>query len=245
MEILDFSQLLTTEALIGVLSLTLLELVLGIDNIVFISILASKLPKENQRKARNIGLFFAMIIRICLLFAITWIMGLSKTLFTVFEQDISGKDIILIIGGLFLIYKSTTEIHHKISGKDEEGSVGKNKKVNTVFSVVFQIILIDIVFSVDSILTAVGLTKIILVMVIAVIISMIMMMLFSGKISSYIEERSSIKMIALSFLMMIGLMLVIEGLNPELHIPKGYIYFGLAYAFLVEQLNLRAEKRRK
>lgn len=239
----DFDALLTVDGLIGVLSLTLLELVLGIDNIVFISIIASRLPEHEQKKARNIGLLLAMLIRIALLFAITWVIGLKDPLITVFSHDFSGRDIILLAGGLFLMYKSTTEIHKKISVLEEDEHTTKKKK-GSFIPIVLQIVLIDIVFSFDSVLTAVGVTDIILVMIIAVVISILVMMLFAGKLSDFVNKYPAIKMLALSFLLMIGLMLVIEALNdPHIHIPKGYIYFGMAYALGVELLNMRMRKK--
>ena len=251
-------QLGTVDGIIGLLTLTLLELVLGIDNIVFISIIASRLPEKEQPKARNIGLLLAMLMRVALLFGITWVIGLKEPLFAAGDflpqsfggfidlaHGFSGRDIILIAGGLFLMYKSTTEIHKKVSGL-EEGVEDQPKKIRRVSmtGIITQIVLIDIVFSFDSVLTAVGLTGNILVMIIAVIVSIIIMMLFAKKISGFINRHPSIKMLALSFLLMIGLMLVIEGINdPQIHIPKGYIYFGMAYALLVELLNMRARRK--
>lgn len=244
----DFSALLTLDGIIGLITLTLLELVLGIDNIVFISIIAGRLPVEKQKKARNIGLALAMIMRIALLFGITWIIGLKEPMFTVFDHGISAKDMILIAGGLFLMYKSTTEIHKKITGLEEdensEEEVSRARKIS-MSAIIFQIVLIDIVFSFDSVLTAVGLTDIIATMILAVIISIIVMMIFAGKIASFVNKHPSIKMLALSFLLMIGLMLVIEGVNdPHIHIPKGYIYFGMAYALVVELLNMRVRRKK-
>ncbi|MBK7129779.1 MAG: TerC family protein [Crocinitomicaceae bacterium] len=241
---MEFEALLTVDGLIGLFTLTLLELVLGIDNIVFISIIASRLPEKEQPKARNIGLLLAMFMRIGLLFGITWVIGLKEPFFTLFEHGFSGRDLILICGGLFLMYKSTTEIHKKITVLEDEEQEVKKKKGNLV-SIVLQIVLIDIVFSFDSVLTAVGLTDIILVMILAVIISIIIMMLFASKIAGFVNKYPAIKMLALSFLLMIGLMLIIEGINdPNIHIPKGYIYFGMAYALGVELLNMRARKKR-
>jgi len=241
---LDFHALLTLDGLIGVLSLTLLELVLGIDNIVFISIIAARLPEKEQPRARNIGLALAMVMRVCLLFGITWVIGLKEPFFTIFDHGFSGRDIILLCGGLFLMYKSTTEIHKKVRNLEEADSPENKKKKGSFTAIVLQIVLIDIVFSFDSVLTAVGLTDVILVMIIAVIISIAIMMLFAGKIAGFVNKHPSIKMLALSFLLMIGLMLVIEGLNdPNIHIPKGYIYFGMAYALGVELLNMRSRKK--
>ena len=239
---MDFSALLTVDGLIGLLTLTLLELVLGIDNIVFISIISSRLPEKDQPKARNIGLAIAMLMRILLLFGITWVISLTQPLVTIFEHAFSAKDLILVVGGLFLMYKSTTEIHKKITGAEEELTV--KKKQSNFLAIVLQIVLVDLVFSFDSVLTAVGLTDVIAIMIIAVVISIIIMMLFAGKIAGFVNKYPSIKMLALSFLLMIGLMLVIEGVNdPHIHIPKGYIYFGMAYALLVELLNMRARRK--
>ncbi|MBK9191696.1 MAG: TerC family protein [Crocinitomicaceae bacterium] len=241
---MDISVLFTADGIIGLLTLTILELVLGIDNVVFISIIAGRLPEKEQPKARNVGLLFAMIMRICLLFGITWVIGLTEPVVTLFEHPFSVKDLILIAGGLFLMYKSTTEIHKKITHLEEDHLPNASKKKGKFAGIVLQIVLIDLVFSFDSVLTAVGLTDIILVMIIAVVISIIIMMLFAGKISGFVNKYPAIKMLALSFLLMIGLMLVIEGINdPHIHIPKGYIYFGMAYALLVELLNMRVRKK--
>lgn len=253
-----FDALFTADGLIGLFTLTILELVLGIDNIVFISIIAARLPEKEQPKARNLGLILAMIMRVGLLFGITWVIGLKEPFFLAgdflpdafggfidLKHGFSGRDLILLAGGLFLMYKSTTEIHKKVSGL-EEGKPDQPEKIKKVnfTSIVLQIVLIDIVFSFDSVLTAVGLTDVIIVMILAVIISIIIMMLFANKISGFINRHPSIKMLALSFLLMIGLMLVIEGINdPNIHIPKGYVYFGMVYAFIVELLNMRARRK--
>ena len=241
---MDISVLFTADGIIGLLTLTILELVLGIDNVVFISIIAGRLPEKEQPKARNVGLALAMVMRICLLFGITWVIGLTEPVLTLFEHPFSVKDLILIAGGLFLMYKSTTEIHKKITHLEEDHLPSASKKKGKFAGIVLQIVLIDLVFSFDSVLNAVGLTDIILVMIIAVVISIIIMMLFAGKISAFVNKYPAIKMLALSFLLMIGLMLVIEGINdPHIHIPKGYIYFGMAYALLVELLNMRVRKK--
>jgi predicted tellurium resistance membrane protein TerC len=241
---MDISVLFTADGIIGLLTLTILELVLGIDNVVFISIIAGRLPEKEQPKARNLGLAFAMVMRICLLFGITWVIGLTEPVVTIYDHPFSVKDLILIAGGLFLMYKSTTEIHKKITHLEEDHLPHASKKKGKFAAIVLQIVLIDLVFSFDSVLTAVGLTDIILVMIIAVVISIAIMMLFAGKISAFVNKYPAIKMLALSFLLMIGLMLVIEGINdPHIHIPKGYIYFGMAYALLVELLNMRVRKK--
>jgi predicted tellurium resistance membrane protein TerC len=218
-------------------TLTALEIVLGIDNIIFISIQASKLPVHLQEKARLIGLGLAMFIRVALLFSLTWLMGLTAPLFTVFGNEISGRDLILISGGLFLIWKSTVEIHEKLEG-EESVSI---KSVGTTFgAVIFQILLLDIVFSLDSIITALGMADQLSIMVAAVVIAVFFMMAFSGKISAFVEQHPTIKMLALSFLLLIGVALMGDGM--DMHIPKGYIYFTMAFSVIVEILNLRMRK---
>ena len=218
----------------ALVTLSALEIVLGIDNIIFISIQASKLPVHLQEKARLVGLGLAMFIRIALLFSLTWLMGLTAPLFAVFGNEISGRDMILISGGLFLLWKSTMEIHEKLEGEEEVSSAG----VGTTFgAVLVQILLLDIVFSLDSIITALGMASQLAVMVAAVVIAVVFMMLFSGKISAFVDKHPTIKMLALSFLMLIGVALIGDGF--DMHIPKGYIYFAMAFSVLVEMLNLR------
>jgi predicted tellurium resistance membrane protein TerC len=218
-------------------TLTALEIVLGIDNIIFISIQASKLPVHQQEKARKIGLALAMAIRVGLLFSLSWLMGLTAPLFTVLGNEISGRDLILISGGLFLLWKSTMEIHEKLEGDVEISAA----RVGVTFgSVIVQILLLDIVFSLDSIITALGMASQLAVMISAVVISVGFMMLFSGKISSFVEKHPTIKMLALSFLLLIGVALIGDGF--DMHIPKGYIYFAMAFSVLVEMLNLRQRR---
>ena len=224
---------------VALATLTLLELVLGIDNIIFISILVSKLPKERQEMARRIGLFMAMFLRIALLLLLSVIIGLVEPLFTVMDQPFSGRDLILLAGGLFLIWKSTGEIHHSLEG--EETTVGMQAKVNVMATIV-QIILIDLVFSLDSIITAVGMVDDVRIMIAAVVISLALMMLFAKSIGEVVDAHPSIKMLALSFLVVVGVVLVAEGFGH--HVPKGYIYFGMAFAFSVEMLNIRFRKKR-
>lgn len=219
-------------------TLTVLELVLGIDNVIFISILSSKLPPEQQARARFIGLSLALIMRVILLFSLSWVIGLTAPLFTVFGQEVSGRDLVLLIGGLFLIAKSTHEIHGSLEG--EEGHV--SKKVYSGFaSVIVQITLLDIVFSLDSVITAVGMVNNLWIMIAAVVISIIAMMLFAGSIGAFVQRHPTIKMLALSFLLLIGVTLIAEGLHQ--HIPKGYIYFAMAFSVLVEILNMRLRKK--
>lgn len=225
------------QAWIGLLTLTALEIVLGIDNIIFISILAGKLPAEKQKPARRIGLGLAMITRILLLFSITLIMSLTAPWFTVFGRGISGRDIILIIGGLFLIAKSTHEIHDKLEGKDHETSA---KGRASFTSVLIQIMLLDIVFSLDSVITAVGMISELSIMITAIVIAVIIMMWFAEPISNFVNKHPTIKMLALAFLLMIGLLLIADGLGQ--HIPKGYAYFAMGFSVFVEMLNLKASK---
>lgn len=230
--------ILQPQYLIALLTLTVLEIVLGIDNIIFISILAGRLPVDKRKKARIVGLALAMITRIALLFSLTWIMHLTNPLFNVFGQEISWRDLILILGGLFLLAKSTHEIHNKLEGPDGE----KSTKVFPSFkAVIIQIMLLDIVFSLDSVITAVGMVDKLLVMVIAVVIAVIFMMWFSGRISDFVEDHPTIKMLALSFLLLIGVTLIAEGFDQ--HIPKGYIYFAMAFSVFVEMLNLKMRSK--
>ena len=224
---------------VALVTLTVLELVLGIDNIIFISILVSKLPKEKQEMARRIGLFMAMFMRIGLLLLLSVIIGLVEPLFTVMNQAFSGRDLILLAGGLFLIWKSTGEIHHSLEGDEAPAEV--KAKVHLMATIV-QIMLIDLVFSLDSIITAVGMVDDVRIMITAVIISLGLMMLSAKSIGEFVDAHPSIKMLALSFLVVVGVVLVAEGFGH--HVPKGYIYFGMAFAFSVEMLNIRFRKKR-
>jgi predicted tellurium resistance membrane protein TerC len=218
-------------------TLTALELVLGIDNIVFISILAGKLPAEQQQKARLTGLALAMLMRVGLLFSLSWIISLTAPLFTVLGQEISGRDLVLIAGGLFLIGKATHEIHGKLEG--EEGSASTRVKPS-FFSVIVQILLLDIVFSLDSVITAVGMVDEIWIMIAAVVVAILFMMAFANPISNFVDRHPTVKMLALSFLLLIGVTLLAEAFDR--HIPKGYIYFAMAFSVFVEMLNLRLRK---
>jgi predicted tellurium resistance membrane protein TerC len=228
------------QAWIAFATLTALELVLGIDNIIFISILVDKLPKERREFARRIGLFMAMFMRIGLLLVLAWIVGLVAPLFTVLGQEISGRDLILIAGGLFLIYKSTGEIHQSLEGEEEHGSSAVKA---TMTAVILQIMVIDLVFSLDSIITAVGMVDDVRVMIAAVVASVALMMLFAGPIGRFVSDHPTIKMLALAFLVVVGVVLVAEGFDH--HVPKGYIYFGMAFSLGVEMLNIRLRKSAK
>lgn len=228
-------ELLNPEIWIALATLTSLEIVLGIDNIIFISILTGKLPVAQQPKARTLGLAMAMLMRIGLLFSLTWVMGLTKPLFDLFHHPVAGRDLILILGGLFLIAKSTHEIHDKLEGDEAHASGGGRKA--SFFSVIVQIMLLDIVFSLDSVITAVGMSDKIFVMVAAVMIAVAFMMVFSSAISQFVHDHPTVKILALSFLILIGVNLVAEGFHQP--IPKGYIYFSMAFSVMVEMLNLR------
>jgi predicted tellurium resistance membrane protein TerC len=224
----------SAEGWIALGTLTVLEIVLGIDNIVFISILAGKLPPQDRGRARRVGLSLAMLIRILLLLSITWVMSLTAPLFAVFGQEISGRDLILLVGGLFLLGKSTLEIHEKLEGAEGHGSA---KVAKSFASVIVQILLLDIVFSLDSVITAVGMADDVAVMILAVIIAVGVMLVSSGAISDFVDRHPTVKILALSFLLLIGVSLIGEGLDQ--HIPKGYIYFAMAFSVFVEMINLR------
>ena len=232
--------LTSPEAWIALGTLTTLEIVLGIDNIVFITVLADRLPPEQRPKARQVGLALAMLTRILLLFTITLIMGLTAVLFTVFEHGVSGRDLILIIGGLFLLTKSTREIHDKIEGEGDEATGAS--PAATFGAVLIQIAILDMVFSLDSVITAVGMADDIAVMVTAVILAVGVMMISAGPVGNFVSNHPTVKMLALSFLLLIGMSLIAEGVG--FHIPKGYIYFAMGFAVFVESLNLRAKRAR-
>ncbi|MGY3211577.1 TerC family protein [Mucilaginibacter sp. HD30] len=237
---------------ISLLTLTVLEIVLGIDNIVFISILTDKLPKDQQKKGRTIGLSVAMVTRVLLLLSISWVMTLTSPIFNVAnwvgvtnEQwvanlAISGRDLILLIGGLFLIYKSTAEIHHKLEDEDESISAGKGR---SFWGTIAQIVVLDIVFSLDSVITAVGMAEHVEIMIIAVVLAVGVMLWAAGGIANFVNKHPTVKMLALSFLLLIGVSLLAEALDQ--HIPKGYIYFAMAFSVLVEVLNLKLKKNKK
>ncbi len=239
---------LRAETWLALLTLTFFEVVLGIDNIIFISIVSNRLPPDIRARVRNFGLMLAMLVRILLLLTITWVMKFKEPIFTIpesilFQQElpISGRDLILIFGGLFLIAKSTREINHEMEGEDE--TIEQTKGNINVTGVIVQIILLDIIFSFDSILTAVGLTDMVLIMIIAVVVSIGIMMVFSGSISSFIQKHPSMEVLALGFLILIGFMLFLEGLHYD--IPKGYIYFAVAFSLMIEMVNIKVRNRRK
>jgi predicted tellurium resistance membrane protein TerC len=225
---------------ISLITLTALEIVLGIDNIVFISILADKLENGEQEKARRIGLAMALITRILLLLSLSWLITLTQPLFSIFQYDFSGRDLILIIGGLFLLGKSTYEIHEKLEG--EEGHASSKVKAS-LLNVIFQIMLLDIVFSLDSVITAVGMANLVGVMIAAVVIAVVIMLISVNAISNFVNERPTIKILALSFLLLIGFSLITEGFS--IHIPKGYIYFAMGFSVFVEYLNMRLLQKTK
>ena len=228
----------TAEGWIALLTLTVLEIVLGIDNIIFISILAGKLPAADRERARKVGLSLAMLIRIALLLSITWVMRLTMPIFAALGQEISGRDLILIIGGLFLLAKSTFEIHDKLEGEEGHASA---RVAASFASVIVQILLLDIVFSLDSVITAVGMADDVIVMILAVVIAVGVMLVSAGSISAFVERHPTVKMLALSFLLLIGVSLLAEGFDQ--HIPKGYIYFAMAFSVFVEMINLRVRAR--
>jgi predicted tellurium resistance membrane protein TerC len=228
---------LRPEAWIALLTLTFLEIVLGIDNIIFISLVTNRLPAHRQRVVRNVGLILAMLFRSLLLLTISFFIRLTNPVFTVFSQGFSIRDLILIAGGIFLIVKSITEIHHKMEGEDKQVKISVK---TTVFSILIQIILLDLIFSFDSILTAIGLTDHIVLMITAIIIAIGVMMIFAGSVSRFINAHPTLQVLALSFLILIGFMLVIDGFHY--HVPKGYIYFAVFFSLIVEMINMRIRR---
>jgi len=237
----EFDWLSDPAAWASLATLTALEIVLGIDNIIFISIMAGRLPPEQQDRARKIGLALALITRLGLLASIAWIATLTDPLFEIFGLQISARDLILLLGGLFLIYKGTNEVHHTMEGQDE--SLGPTRATVTFTSVVVQIMILDIVFSLDSVITAVGMSDHLSVMMLAVVIAVAVMLFASGPTSRFVQRHPTVKMLALSFLILVGVALVADGLH--FHIPKGYLYFAIAFSVLVESLNLAAARKRK
>ena len=228
---------LTSDGLLALVTLTFLEIILGVDNVIFISILSGKLPQGDQQKARRVGLLAAMVMRIGLLMSIAWIVRLTAPLFTVFGKDISGRDLILIGGGLFLLGKATLEIHERLEGEEAHGTT---RAAPSFGAVIVQIMLLDIVFSLDSVITAVGMAEDISVMVAAVVLSVAIMMFSAEPISAFVSKHPTVKMLALSFLLLIGMSLVGDGLG--MHVPKGYIYFAMGFSVFVELINLRVRK---
>ena len=223
------------------ITLTLLEIVLGIDNIVFITILSGKLPVHQQSKARKLGLVAALFTRLLLLSALAWVVRLTAPLFTIMRQEISGRDLVLILGGLFLLYKSTVEIHEKVAGDPVEGASGKTPRISGFSGVILQIMLLDIIFSLDSVITAVGMANQLWIMSSAVIIAVLIMLFAVGPISYFVNKYPTIKMLALSFLLLVGMALLAEGF--DVHMPKGYIYFAMFFSMVVEILNIRASRK--
>ena len=235
-----FEWMISPEAWIALGTLTALEIVLGIDNIIFISILVGRLPENQRNFGRRVGLGLAMVARLALLFSIVWVMGLTKPWFTVFTREISGRDVILIIGGLFLLAKSTHEIHASLEGVTESEH---KTTAATLWSVLLQIAVLDIVFSLDSVITAVGLAKHISIMAVAIILAVGVMLIAAKSIGDFVDTHPTIKILALSFLILVGVTLIVEGF--DVHVPKGYIYFAMAFSVLVEMLNIRMRKKRR
>ena len=237
---MDISALWTTEALLSLVTLAAMETVLGIDNVVFLSILTGKLPESQQPRARRLGLILALGTRILLLFGLSWVMGLTRPLFEVLGKEVSGRDLILLGGGAFLIAKATKEIHDKLETPIEEQHASTTKGRAAFGMVLVQVAVLDIVFSLDSVITAVGMARELIVMVVAMVIAMGVMMFFAGAIGTFVHKHPTMKVLALSFLILIGVMLVAEGMGQ--HVAKGYIYFAMAFSFVVELLNLRVHK---
>lgn len=238
---MNFDQLLTPGSLVSLLSLTIMEIVLGIDNIIFVAILSQRVPVEQQRKVRRLGLSLALIMRLGLLFTLSWIMGLTKPFITVFSQAISGRDLVMLIGGLFLIFKASHEIYEKLEGEDETQET-THKRGNFGW-ILAQILALDIVFSLDSVITAVGMAPHVPIMVIAMVVAVIVMLLFAEGISAFIEKHPSLKVLALSFLLTIGLLLTAEAFDQ--HVSKGYVYFAMAFSLVVELFNIRMRGKRQ
>ena len=233
--------LLSMENLTALLTLSLMEIVLGIDNIIFIAILTARLPQQQQPLARNLGISLALLTRLLLLFSIAWLMGLTDPLFSIFGQALSARDLILVIGGLFLVGKATYEIHDKVEGIHDD-STQKISQKNQFISIIVQIMLLDIVFSLDSVITAIGMVQQISIMVIAMLIAMLVMLLSSGKISDFVERHPTIKILALAFLILIGVVLTVEGMGG--HVGKGYIYFAMFFSLCIEMINMRYRSKR-
>lgn len=240
---MDFSVLWTPDGLVALLTLSFLEIVLGIDNIIFISILTNRLPEDKRPRARAGGIGLALFARIAMLLGISWIIGFTTPLFSIMDHEFTGRDLILFFGGLFLLGKSTFEIHHKIEGEAHSESSGREALKKGFIGILIQIALLDVVFSFDSILTAVGMTEHVSIMIVAVIISLVIMLIFSGSIARFIEKHPTLQMLALSFLILIGVLLIADSFGQ--HVPKGYVYFAVFFSLAVELLNLRMKRNRK
>lgn len=238
-----WAEIITPEGLIALLTLTFLEVVLGVDNIIFISLLTNKLPENMRAKARTAGIGLALIFRVIMLLGITWIIGFTQPLFEVFNHTVTGRDAVLFLGGLFLLAKSTKEIHHKIDLNENAHEKSGKKAVDSFVGAIVQIALLDIVFSFDSILTAIGMTRNLPIMIIAVVISLIIMLVFAGRIAAFIEKHVSLQILALSFLILIGFTLIADAAHFE--VPKGYVYFAVGFSLLVEIVNMRADKKKR
>lgn len=238
-----WAEILTAEGLVALLTLTFLEIVLGVDNIIFISILTNKLPQNMRPRARTAGIGLALIFRVIMLLGITWIIGFTQPLFEVLNHTVTGRDAVLFLGGLFLLAKSTKEIHHKIDLDEEPHEKASKKAVSSFMGAIIQIALLDIVFSFDSILTAIGMTRNLPIMIIAVVISLVIMLIFASRIAAFIEKHVSLQILALSFLILIGFTLIADAAHFE--VPKGYVYFAVGFSLLVEIINMRADRKKK
>jgi predicted tellurium resistance membrane protein TerC len=242
--VLDFHALLSAEGLVSLVSLTVMEIVLGIDNVLLVAILSQKVKPEHRARVRQLGIGLALVLRIGLLFGLTWLMGLTRTLFTVMGNELSGRDLVLLGGGLFLIYKATTELYEKVEGESEEGEEkgGADRKPAGSVATVFQILALDVVFSLDSVITAVGMARAIIVMMAAMIIAVGVMFAFAGVVSEFVNRHPTMKILALSFLLLIGVLLTADAFGK--HINRGYVYFAMAFSLIIELINMRVRKKK-
>jgi predicted tellurium resistance membrane protein TerC len=240
--VFDFDALVSPEGLVSLVSLTVMEIVLGIDNVLLVAILAQKVTPDHQKRVRQLGIGLALVLRIGLLFTLTWLMGLTKPLFTVLNNEISGRDLVLLLGGLFLIYKATHELYERVERSDEEEHGNPNRKPASSLTTVLQILALDVVFSLDSVITAVGMARAISVMMVAMIIAVGVMFAFAGVVSEFVNRHPSMKILALSFLLMIGVLLTADAFDK--HINRGYVYFAMGFSVLIELLNMRFRKKR-